>query len=350
MGSKDRKFVSEICYCWLRAFHLYKGKLNEEILLNSLFLCNVKPHSVLEALAPELNEKIALSILNKISFLNLDFTTLFPFKNEMGNLDKSKFAAALLQQPDLFLRIRPGQKNKVLAKLVEAEVKFKELKEDCLALNNSSKIDLLLKINKQVVIQDYSSQKVLNFLKNNTSVSTLPEAWDVCAASGGKSILLYDILQANVKLTVTDVRDGILQNGKKRLQQAGINIYQFAVADVAKNKALPFSTNFDIIICDVPCTGSGTWGRTPEQSAFFKVEKIEEYAQLQKRITLNALAYLNPEGLFFYITCSVFKKENEENVAAILKEKSLLLLHQEYITGFDQKADTLFVAVFKKVG
>lgn len=348
MGSKDRKYVSEVCYCWFRAFHLYKGILNEEVLLRSLFICNTKPHIILEALAPELNERIALSILDKLTFLNLDFDRLFPFANQLGNIHKTKFATALLEQPNLFLRIRPGQKNKALAKLTEANIAFTNLGEDALALNNSSHLEAILKLNKEAVVQDVSSQKVFDFLKEIPPVNKMHEVWDVCAASGGKSILLFDVLHGKIKLTLTDVRDNILKNANKRLQEAGINIYQLAVADVTKNASLPFTNKFDIIICDVPCTGSGTWSRTPEQLAFFKIEKTEEYAQLQKGIAQSALHYLKDEGLFFYITCSVFKKENEENVEAISKNKNLHLLHQEYITGYNQKADTLFVAVFKK--
>ena len=69
-----------------------------------------------------------------------------------------------------------------------------------------------------------------------------------------------------------------------------------------------------MIIADVPCTGSGTWGRTPEQLYYFEDRKIEEYASLQKQIVTNVISHLAPGGYFLYITCSVFKKENEEAI------------------------------------
>lgn len=347
MGSKDRKTVSELCYCWLRTFHLFKGNLNEEVLIKALFLCNQQPHLILENIEPSLTEKINFSVSEKLNYLNLELAALFPYLDELGNIDENKFTTALFQQPDLFLRIRPGQKKKVLDKLSAANIKYNLMEKDCLSLSNSSNIHQLIKLNKEAVIQDFSSQKVLNFLSKNSNENKMLEAWDACAASGGKSILFFDVLQGKIKLTITDIREGILQNCKKRLQQAGINIYRYFVADLAKINPLPFTNNFDIIICDVPCSGSGTWGRTPEQMAFFKPEKIEEYAKLQRAIALHAIKYLETGGLFFYITCSVFKKENEENVEAILKEKNIQLLHKEYITGYDKKADTLFVAVFK---
>lgn len=348
MGSKDRKFVAELCYCWLRTFHLFKGTLSQDVFLKALFLCISQPHQLLSVLDENLNQQIHQPLSEKIALLGLDLNNVFPFISDLGAVEENEFLPSLLNQPDLFLRIRPGKKKNVLDKLTKAQINFNLIDEDSIALANSSRISKLLTINKEAVIQDLSSQKVLNFFKNNAFVKNMPAAWDACAASGGKSILLYDILKGNVKLTVTDIREGILQNCNKRLRQAGVNVYQSLVADLANAMPPTFNNKFEIIICDVPCTGSGTWGRTPEQLAFFKPVKIETYAQLQKKIALQAADYLNEEGLFFYITCSVFKKENEENVKAILNETKLHLLESKYIKGLTQKADTLFVAVFKK--
>lgn len=68
----------------------------------------------------------------------------------------------------------------------------------------------------------------------------------------------------------------------------------------------------------------------------------------QKKIVSNALAHLQLGRLFFYITCSVFKKENEDIVAYIKKEFHLQLFHLELLKGYDKQADTMFTAVFKK--
>jgi len=106
--------------------------------------------------------------------------------------------------------------------------------------------------------------------------------------------------------------------------------------------------NYKLIVCDAPCTGSGTWSRTPENLFYFKPESIEEYAARQKRIVTSVMPYLQNDGLLFYVTCSVFKKENED-VAQFIKEKfNLQVLHMELLKGYDIKADSMFVAVFKK--
>ena len=103
-----------------------------------------------------------------------------------------------------------------------------------------------------------------------------------------------------------------------------------------------------MIICDAPCTGSGTWSRTPEQLSFFNLNDLEKYSGIQKRIAGNVVPHLKKDGIFVYITCSVFKEENEAVAGFIRDTLHLNLLHQEILKGFDWRADNMFVAVFKK--
>ena len=139
-----------------------------------------------------------------------------------------------------------------------------------------------------------------------------------------------------------------MHNLRQRFAQAGIRNYQSFVADVSKlGIQIPGKTLFNIIIADVPCTGSGTWARTPEQSYFFKEEKIKEYANRQKQITSNVLPFLQDGGYLVYITCSIFTAENEAIVDHV-QMQGLQLLHQQYLKGYEVKADTLFIAVLKK--
>jgi 16S rRNA (cytosine967-C5)-methyltransferase len=346
-GSKDRKTIGEICYAWLRTSHLFAQKINDENIIHSFFLCADTTHPLLEALAPALNEKAGLPAAGKLSFLQLSIAGIFPFMEECGVDDKNEFNLSFLRQPLLFLRLRPGRQNIVLSGLRTAAVSFMEMDNDCVGLPNGTKLGELITLNKEAVVQDKNSQKVFDFLKDQSFDEKI-SVWDCCAASGGKSILLYDILKGKIKLTVSDIRAGILHNCKTRLREAGININHAFVADVSK-KTDP-GESFDIIICDAPCTGSGTWSRTPEQLAFFKKEKINEFSVLQKNIAANTSACLKKSGLFFYITCSVFKKENEEVVDTLLQTTDLELLHSTYLPGYGEQADTMYLAVLRRNG
>mgnify|MGYP002655003678 FL=1 len=122
-----------------------------------------------------------------------------------------------------------------------------------------------------------------------------------------------DIL-GDIELTVSDVRESILLNLKKRFAEAGIKNYNSKVVDLSHSAFTIHHSPFDLIMADVPCSGSGTWGRTPEFLSFFNKASIDTYAVLQQKICTNAVTKLKPGGYFLYITCSVFKKENEENV------------------------------------
>jgi 16S rRNA (cytosine967-C5)-methyltransferase len=115
---------------------------------------------------------------------------------------------------------------------------------------------------------------------------------------------------------------------------------------VRKPLLLASAAGFDLVICDAPCTGSGTWSRTPEQLFFFTANKIDKYAALQRKIVSNAIPFLKAGGYFLYITCSVFKKENEEVAGFIKSEFHLQLVKMELLKGYNKKADTMFVALF----
>ena len=159
--------------------------------------------------------------------------------------------------------------------------------------------------------------------------------------------MLYD-MSPEIELSVSDIRESILANLKKRFAVAGIKNYKSFVIDLLSDKPAIRNLPSEIIIADVPCSGSGTWSRTPEQLYFFEEREIERYSTLQKRIVSNAILQLQPGGTFIYITCSVFSRENEDIVTFVKEKFSLDLKQMEVLKGYDKKADSMFVALFKK--
>ncbi|MEO8404627.1 MAG: Fmu (Sun) domain-containing protein [Chitinophagaceae bacterium] len=349
-GSKDRKQISQLCYSY---FRLGKSLLDlpvEERVLTGLFLCTDKPHDLLEAMHPEWNAMIAASLEEKCQQLSIDPSslTIFPWYEEISEgIDVGLFNRSFLRQPDLFIRVRPGKKNIVIKKL-EAAVAFNLISDSCISLPNGTKIETILTLNNEAVIQDRSSQEVgelLSFVQPFFNERTI-SVWDCCAASGGKSIMAKDLLE-DIDLTVSDIRESILINLRKRFNEAGINKYKNFVADLSAG--LPKNIQpYDLIIADVPCTGSGTWERTPEQLFYFEKEKIEEYVVKQRHIVSTVIPALKPGGFFLYITCSVFKKENEAAIDFIKEKYALQLIKAGIIKGYDEKADTMFAALLQK--
>jgi 16S rRNA (cytosine967-C5)-methyltransferase len=357
-GSRDRRAIASLCYYYYRAGLAFKKNTVEEKILSGLFLCENKSNELLRMFRPDMDEKIALTLTEKFHLLKINSTDIFPFIDELGgDIDKHFFSLSFLVQPGIYLRIRPGRKKTVLDKLGTAGAAFELFHEDCLKLENNTAADKILKLDKDAVVQDLNSQKVLDYLEKEPGFLSATQkiaSWDCCAASGGKSILLYDKLKGNVQLTVSDIRENILLNLRKRLGQAGININRSFITDLSVASQLPAEEKFSIIICDAPCTGSGTWSRTPEQLFYFDKKMIADYAERQQKIVLNTIPHLHTGGLFFYITCSVFKKENEdvvnfikENLPAGQAGSHLQIMHMEYLKGYETAADTMFVAVFQ---
>jgi 16S rRNA (cytosine967-C5)-methyltransferase len=152
-------------------------------------------------------------------------------------------------------------------------------------------------------------------------------------------------LEPTIKLVASDIRESILSNLDERFQQAGLLKYQKKLLDLTQNNDLILHDYaFDGIILDAPCSGSGTWGRTPEMISQFDNHKIDFFQRLQKDITRNVVKHLKPGKPLIYITCSAFKAENEDVVAFMINEFGLKLEKQTVLNGYDNKADTMFVA------
>jgi 16S rRNA (cytosine967-C5)-methyltransferase len=345
IGSKDRKQITHYCYCYFRAKSICPQKTVEETIATGLFIFENQPNDALAFLNNELNNNIEKSLEEKLVYLEKNANELFAFNHLLSQqIFIESFAKSFTQQPNLFLRIRKNEDG-IKAKLTENNISFIEVDYNCLCLPNSAKVTDLLAINEEVVIQDYSSQQVFRQLHNYYVKMAEPiKVWDCCAASGGKSILLADSISQKIQLTVSDVRESILANLKLRFKQAQIKNYNCFLHDATTSKPLSLKKQ-NIIICDVPCTGSGTWARTPEQHVFFKEDNLIQFTTRQFQIAHNVLKYLDSNGILVYITCSAFAAENEEIVEKLTANTALRLCEQYYIKGYENHADTMFVAI-----
>lgn len=346
MGSSDRKWASRYIYSY---FRLGKALLDLPVierLAVADFLCNTDLSLITEHHFSTATEYVALSVEEKVAFVkaqypSFELSDVFPFESELSeSIDKQAFLLSLFVQPDLFIRVKETHLPAIKAKIEEAGVVVKELSATTLALPNGTKLEQLITDARLYQVQDFSSQKTGNYFKPQP----YEYWWDCCAASGGKSLLLHS-LEPKVKLLVSDVRETSLGNLQERFQLAGIKDYQKKVIDLLQdNEQILHHYEFDGVLLDAPCSGSGTWGRTPEMLYFFEEYKVANYVKLQKAIAENVVKYLKPGKPLIYMTCSVFKHENEEVVAHLLENLPLKLEAMELIKGYHHKADSMFVA------
>lgn len=350
-GSSDRRQVGALMHQYYRAGHLTDNMDVEEGLLLADLLCNNKATPVLQAIRPEWVPFSEMTIAGKLEACGMQWDAVkhTPWPGFLQKeTDPEKYSHSHFIQPDLFLRIRPGKLVTVKNKLKKAGIPYFEEDENCLRLENGSRLDNVLTLNADGVVQDKNSQQCGAIIKK-----LVPEfsgiLLDVCAASGGKSIMLHDLYERKPKLVVSDIRESILFNLKERFRIAGINKYQSFTVDFTKPIPGTFSSiKADMLVVDAPCTGSGTWARTPEQHYFFESRKVSSFAETQFTICSHALPLLKSGGIYIYITCSVFELENQAICTRLQTEHHLSLLHSEILDGTLQKADSLYIAIFRK--
>ena len=81
-----------------------------------------------------------------------------------------------------------------------------------------------------------------------------------------------------------------------------------------------FENYFDLVLLDVPCTGSGVWRRRPESIIKINKNNFKEYLKIQKEILNKASKYCKKNGIITYITCSLFESENENQIKSFLEK------------------------------
>ena len=183
-------------------------------------------------------------------------------------------------------------------------------------------------------VQEAASMFVTHILRQSGDCPQ--SALDLCAAPGGKSTALRSVLPPDCVLISNE----------------------------------PMGTKFDVILCDVPCSGEGMFRRDPNTISEWSPQNVEKCWQLQREIVADAWECLNPGGLLIYSTCTFNAKENEENVRWIIDTYDAEILEipikpEWHITGsllegFDApvyrfipgitQSEGLFMAVFRKGG
>jgi 16S rRNA (cytosine967-C5)-methyltransferase len=350
MGSTDRRVASRLIYNYFRLGRALNNTAAEERLIVAEFLCNSQSNSFLQHFKPEwalcsgfdINEKLKLV---KATYPAFKLADVFPWSAELsGGIDKDAFLKSFFVQPDLFIRVSKGYETLIKGTLAKADITFKDEGNGCLALPNGTRLENLFPQQNGFEVQDFSSQQTANFFRP----AKWEAWWDACAASGGKSLLLHE-QEPDIKLVVSDIRESILANLDERFHNAGIFKFQKKLLDLTKNVDPELHDYaFDGIILDAPCSGSGTWGRTPEMISQFEPQKIRFFQTLQENIVRNVVKYLKAGKPLIYITCSVFKSENEDAVHFMVKELGLKVEEQAILKGYENKADTMFVCRLSK--
>ena len=167
--------------------------------------------------------------------------------------------------------------------------------------------------NGDFIIQDESSQ----FIGKIVNLPLNAKVLDLCAAPGGKTLLMAEKSEVEeiIACDISERKTGLIEENIKRL-----NIHKVStLLNDATVLNKEFEEKFDLVICDLPCSGLGIMGRKRDIKYNITKNKIKELAELQCGILENAKKYVKKGGYLIFSTCTMSKLENEENFNFISK-------------------------------
>jgi 16S rRNA (cytosine967-C5)-methyltransferase len=134
---------------------------------------------------------------------------------------------------------------------------------------------------------------------------------DLCAAPGGKSLHLAELMENTGLVLAIDKSESRLELLKQNRQLLGLTNIQVKVADGA---TLTLERPADRILVDAPCLGTGVLNRRPDQRFQKKPEHLKSLVEVQRRLLTHAASLIRPGGSIVYSTCSIEPEENVENI------------------------------------
>lgn len=223
---------------------------------------------------------------------------------------------ALNQEAPVVIRVNTllSSRDEVKRELLRQNIESSEVENvpDALRLASRPRLQSLELFRRGAFeVQDAASQLVAPFLEIEPGQNVV----DACAGAGGKTLHIAALMGNEGKLLALDVSQLKLDELERRARRASA----YVVARKADKQLLRDSRAFaDRLLLDMPCSGSGTWRRQPDNKGRFSAEFLQKLTALQADILKQYPLMLRPGGKMVYATCSIFPDENERQVEAFL--------------------------------
>lgn len=197
-------------------------------------------------------------------------------------------------------------------------------------------------------VQDASTIEAMNVLFPRKGETVL----DMCAAPGGKSCAMAEYMENEGSILACDVNEAKLRLVEKEAKRLGISIIQTRVRDARTAPGPDETEKYDVVLCDVPCSGLGVLRRKPEIKLRLQEEEWKALPQVQTDILRNAAAFVKPGGRLMYSTCTVDPAENENVTAAFLRQGGFEKIKERQILTGDPaegaKGDGFYYCLMRK--
>lgn len=187
-----------------------------------------------------------------------------------------------------------------------------------------------------VELQDASSQMaVLDW-----PVDDGHRVLDYCAGGGGKSLALACSKGASV--TAHDIEERRTRDIPARAKRAGVKVPILSTDDLDDQGA------FDVVVCDAPCSGSGTWRRTPDAKWRLTERALAQFHETQRDVLEAAKRFLHADGMLIYATCSVFSDENQDVVSEFLRRNDGFVFESHRLIVPSSQNDGFYYCVLRR--
>jgi 16S rRNA (cytosine967-C5)-methyltransferase len=197
----------------------------------------------------------------------------------------------------------------------------------------------------KVVIQDINSAETVRHLDVHPGMDVL----DACAAPGTKSQEIAMFMENKGRLVACDLYEKRTHLIEELMARTGVSICTAMVND-AKIERPEWQGSFDRVLVDAPCSGLGDLRHKPEIRLHLKPEDLDEIIDVQKGILDTAASYARKNGILIYSTCTLNKKENEEQIRHFLEiHQEFSLEEEKTIFPFENGGDGFFMAKLRKM-
>ena len=173
---------------------------------------------------------------------------------------------------------------------------------------------------------------------------------DLCAAPGGKSLNVADIMLSKGgagSVVSCDISDSKVALIRENVDRCGFKNIELRVNDATVFNP-EFEGRFDAVICDLPCSGLGIIGKKPDIKYNASLEGIADLQDLQRKILVNAFRYVRKGGKLLYSTCTLTTAENSDNVRFITENSEFSLVEQRTILPGEFGSDGFFISLFNR--
>ncbi|MDD4556979.1 MAG: RsmB/NOP family class I SAM-dependent RNA methyltransferase [Alphaproteobacteria bacterium] len=318
IGSKDRRFITETVW------KIIRNRMKLEFDINSkkpenLLLCFVKDENLDEIYdgSPYGLPKLTAVQHKKLAEIN---EAAYPLHIELETplwlyekIKDEKLLRALTTTACADFRINVASRDGVIETLKAEGYDFIKTPYSPLGIRSENRINLancLAYKEGQIEVQDEASQLVslLCDVKEDEKIV------DYCCGAGGKALTLAYLLKNKGKIEAHDINWHRLEQIKPRLERLGVQNIEICREITDKD--------YDKFIIDAPCSGTGTWRRSPDAKFRLTPEKVKELNKIQENLLKTAFEHTKIGGKIIYITCSVLKDENEQIILNFLDKET----------------------------